>query len=412
MDAQDIRKSVELVEKAIEAIRRGEMVILTDDEDRENEGDLVMAAQKVTPQGINFMATHARGLICLTVTEARARKLQLPLMVQDNGSQFQTAFTVTIEAKRGVSTGISAADRAVTIQTAVHPKARASDLVRPGHVFPLVARDGGVLVRTGQTEGSVDLARLAGFEPAGVICEIMNADGTMARRDDLICFARHHQMVLLSVTDLIRYRLESERLVRQIEKVKMPIAGLGEFSAVRYHCIADQREHVAFVKGRVDDYSPVLVRMHVCCPMGDANLFSGCQCGPFLRKGLERIASEGRGVLVYLNHGACFQLGCVHSLKQKVGAGQESLREVGVGAQILRDLGISSIRLMTDHPPKTVGMQAYGLSVVEAIPMNASTETEKRMPAGQEQVSESNPVEPDSIVDVQQSRTEKNAKNY
>lgn len=411
MEAQDIRKSVELVEKGIEAIRRGEMVILTDDEDRENEGDLVMAAQKVTPQAVNFMATHARGLICLTLTEARARRLQLPLMVQDNGSQFQTAFTVTIEAKRGVSTGISAADRAVTIQAAVSPKAKASDLVRPGHVFPLVARDGGVLVRTGQTEGSADLARLAGFEPAGVICEIMNADGTMARRADLIRFARRHQMVLLSVTDLIRYRLESERLVRQVEKVKMPIAGLGEFSALRYRCLADQREHVAFVKGTVNDHSPVLVRMHVCCPMGDANLFSGCQCGPFLRKGLERIASEERGVLVYLNHGAFLQLGCIHSVKQKVDAGQESLREVGIGAQILRDLGISAIRLMTDHPPKTVGMQAYGLSVVEAIPMSAPITTKKRVP-GRKQDLEPNSVMPESVARVQQSRTEKNAKNH
>jgi 3,4-dihydroxy 2-butanone 4-phosphate synthase/GTP cyclohydrolase II len=378
VDLQDeIERSVARVEKAIAAIRAGAMVILTDDEDRENEGDLVLAAAKVTPAAINFMATFGRGLICLTLTEERACRLRLPLMVQENGSQFQTAFTVSVEAARGVSTGISARDRALTIRAAVAPRAKASDLVRPGHVFPLVARSGGVLVRTGQTEGSVDLARLAGLEPAGVICEIMNPDGSMARRADLVRFARRHKLVLLSVADLIRYRLESEHLVRRVEEARLPVEGLGEFVAVRYESAVDSRQHVALLKGEVSGSAPVLVRMHSACPLGDAGLFSGCDCGAQLRRSLEQIARHGRGVVVYLQKGTPRRLGCVHSMEEER-AREVRLRELGVGAQILRDLGVSRIRLLTNNPKKIVGVQGYGLSVVERVPVEVESTPENR----------------------------------
>lgn len=370
-------KSVARVERALTTIRAGGMVILTDDEERENEGDLVMGAQRVTPAAINFMATYARGLICLTLTEERARRLRLPLMVQDNGSQFQTAFTVSIEAAKGVTTGISAKDRAVTITTAVAPRARPADLVRPGHIFPLVARDGGVLVRTGQTEGSVDLARLAGLEPAGVICEIMNADGSMARRVDLERFARRHSLVLLSVADLIRYRLESEHLVRRLEEAKLPVMGLGDFCAVRYEAAVDGRQHVAFVRGDVAAGEPVLVRMHTACPMGDSGLYAGCDCGPQLHHALERIAKEGRGVLVWLQKGPAKKLGCVLSGVEEQPR-EVRLREFGVGAQILRDLGVSRLRLLTNNPKKIVGMEGYGLSVVERVPIEIESTPENR----------------------------------
>ncbi len=368
----EIRQSIERVERAIAAIRRGAMVILTDDEDRENEGDLVMAATKVTPKAINFMATYGRGLICLTVTEDRSRRLRLPMMVQDNGSQFGTAFTVSIEAAHGVSTGISAKDRALTVKAAVAPNAKPTDLVRPGHVFPLVARDGGVLVRTGQTEGSVDLARMAGLEPAGVICEIMNPDGSMARRADLVRFAKKHGLVLLSVADLIRYRLESEHLVRRLEEAANPVAGLGDFRAVRYECVLEGRQHIALVKGDVAGGDPVLVRMHSACPLGDSGLSAACDCGTQLRRALEQIDREGRGVVVYLQKDSLKRLGCILANPEDPNR-EVRLRDLGVGAQILRDLGVSRIRLLTNNPKKIVGMHGYGLSVVERVPVEVES---------------------------------------
>ncbi|MFN7131750.1 MAG: 3,4-dihydroxy-2-butanone-4-phosphate synthase, partial [Myxococcales bacterium] len=314
-----------------------------------------------------FMATHGRGLICLTVTEERARRLNLPLMVQDNGTPFKTAFTVSIEAARGVTTGISAKDRATTIKVAVHPNARASDLVRPGHIFPLIARDGGVLVRTGQTEGSVALARLAGLPPAGVICEIMNPDGTMARRPDLVRFAKKHGLVLLSVADLIRYRLEREQLVERLEEADLELKGLGTFHAIRYRSQVDRREHVAFIKGSLDPREPSLVRMHTACLMGDTMGHAGCDCGTQWQKSLQRVAEAGAGVLVYLNRSNSARLGCTHKMKEEVPGSEARLREFGVGAQILRDLGVRQIRLLTNAPKKIVGVQGYGLDVVERV---------------------------------------------
>jgi 3,4-dihydroxy 2-butanone 4-phosphate synthase/GTP cyclohydrolase II len=366
--------SISLVEQALAEIRKGRMVILTDDEDRENEGDLVMAAEKVTPQAINFMATHARGLICLSLTEQRIRQLNLPLMVQDNTSPFQTAFTVSIEASQGVTTGISAADRAHTIRVAVASNAKPADLSRPGHIFPLRARDGGVLVRTGQTEGSVDLSRMAGLEPAGVICEIMNADGTMSRRPELVKFARKHKMVLLSVADIIRYRLERERLVRHISKATIERRGLGTFQAFTYGSDVDSAVHVALVKGDLSGSEPVLTRVHRACLVGDLLGSSACDCGGQLEQALQRIHEAGRGVVVYLQRDvpAKDRLECTHVANEESVPGhkdQTRLREFGVGAQILKDLGLTRLRLLTNNPKKIVGLQSYSLDVVEQVPL-------------------------------------------
>jgi 3,4-dihydroxy 2-butanone 4-phosphate synthase/GTP cyclohydrolase II len=366
--------SVELVEKALTEVRKGKMVILTDDEDRENEGDLVMAAEKVNPEAINFMATQGRGLICLSLTEERLRQLDIPLMVQDNTSTYQTAFTVSIEASSGVSTGISAADRARTVQVAVSPHAKPADLVRPGHVFPLRARNGGVLVRTGQTEGSVDLARLSGLFPAGVICEVMNPDGTMARRPELMRFAQKHSLTLLSVTDIIRYRLRHERLVHRVSETRFRRTDGGTFEAIAYSSDVDSQVHLALVKGDVSGSAPVLTRVHRACPVGDVLGSSHCDCGEQLRQAFQRISEEGRGVIVYLrkDQSPKFSLLCTHQVRDEEGSGKKDptrLREFGVGAQILKDLGLRRLRLLTNNPKKIVGLESYRLEVVEQVPL-------------------------------------------
>jgi 3,4-dihydroxy 2-butanone 4-phosphate synthase / GTP cyclohydrolase II len=360
--------SIARVQKALAAIRRGQMVILTDDEDRENEGDLVMAAEKVTPKAINFMAKEARGLICLSLTEERVRQLNLPLMVTDNTSPFQTAFTVSIEAATGVSTGISAADRAHTVKAAIAAGAKPSDVSRPGHIFPLRARNGGVLVRPGQTEGSVDLARLAGMTPAGVICEIMNDDGSMARRPDLERFAKKHTLVLLSVADLITYRLSHERLVRRAAQRTVEVAGVGAVKAYAYATDVDPIVHLALVVGDISGKAPVLTRIHRSAMLGD--VLHACLGGGGLPAAYQHIASAGRGVLVLLQKHVQAEdaLSLTPASNERVvpgHSGQTRLKDLGVGAQILKDLGVSRIALLTNTPNTIVGAEAYGIEVAE-----------------------------------------------
>jgi 3,4-dihydroxy 2-butanone 4-phosphate synthase/GTP cyclohydrolase II len=327
----------------------------------------------VTASAVNFMATHARGLICLSLTESRIRQLNLPLMVQDNTSPFGTAFTVSIEAAEGVTTGISAADRARTILAAVAPRAKPGDLVRPGHVFPLRAREGGVLVRTGQTEGSVDLARLAGLFPAGVICEVMNADGTMARRPELQRFGRRHGLVLVSVADLIRYRLQHDRLVQRVATSELKRAHQGIWTAQAYKSDVDAEVSVAMVKGDLTGPVPVLTRVHRACPVGDLLGSGGCDCGSQLELAFRAIADAGRGVLVYLHKDVSPRsaLVCTHQIQDEPGGDRDRsrLREFGVGAQILKDLGLRRLRLLTNNPKKIVGLESYNLEVVEQIPL-------------------------------------------
>ncbi len=371
------------VQEAIEDIRQGRMVVVCDDEDRENEGDLTMAAQFATPEAINFMAKEGRGLICLALTPERCDELGLDLMAAKNESPFETAFTVTVEAREGVTTGISAADRARTIQVAVDPRSRPRDLVQPGHVLPLKAKAGGVLERIGQTEAAVDLARLAGLIPAGVICEVMNDDGTMARVPDLVPYCRRHGLKMITVADLIAYRRRHDRLIDRVVATAMP-TGFGEFTAIGYRSLVDNKHHVAMVKGHVDGIEDVLVRVHSECLTGDVFHSLRCDCGEQLESAMAMIEREGRGVLLYLSQEGRgigllnklraykLQEGGLDTVDANLELGMPAdLRDYGIGAQILTDLGLSSIRILTNNPKKIVGLEGYGLSVTAQIPIQS-----------------------------------------
>ncbi len=368
--------------EAIEHIRQSKMVILVDDEDRENEGDLTIAAEKVTPETINFMATHGRGLICLSLTSEKVEALDLPPMTERNTSRFQTAFTVSIEARHGVTTGISAADRATTILTAVKDDANPSDLVRPGHVFPIRARKGGVIVRSGQTEGSVDLARLAGLKPAGVICEVMKEDGTMARMPDLKKISEKHDIGICTIEDLIEYRLRTERFVHPVATTVLPTNVAGDFKTTVYDNDVDDLLHITLVKGEIDSAKPVLVRVHSECLTGDVFGSMRCDCGEQLHAALKMIEQEGVGVLLYIRQEGR-GIGLLNKMKayalqdqghdtveaNEILGFQPDLRNYGIGAQILVHLGVRKMRLITNNPKKIVGLEGYGLSVAEQIPI-------------------------------------------
>jgi len=369
------------VEEALEELKQGRMIILVDDEDRENEGDLTMAAEFVTPEAINFMTKYGRGLVCLALEAQVADNLELPLMVRDNTSKFGTGFTISIEAKRGVTTGISAADRAITIRTAIAENARPEDLARPGHVFPLRAREGGVLVRTGQTEGSVDLCKIAGLRPGAVICEVMNDDGTMSRRPQLEAFAREHNLKICTIADLIAYRIKTETLVREVVRAQLPTS-YGSFHLIGFENDIDHKEHVALVKGEIDPEEPVLVRVHSECLTGDVLHSLRCDCGDQLHRAMEMIEKEGKGVIVYMRQegrgiGLINKLKAYHlqdrgrdTVEANVELGFEpDLRDYGIGAQILVSLGVRKMRMMTNNPKKIIGLDGYALEVTERVPI-------------------------------------------
>ncbi len=388
------------VEDAIEDVRAGKMIVVCDDEDRENEGDLTMAAQFATPEAVNFMAKHGRGLICLALAPDRCDELGLDLMAAKNESPFETAFTVSVEARDGVTTGISAADRAHTIQVAIDPSSVARDLVQPGHVFPLKAKPGGVLERTGQTEAAVDLARLAGLNPSGVICEILNDDGTMARVPDLERYCAEHGLKMITVADLIAYRRLHDKLIERVVTTRLP-TGFGEFTVYGYRALLDDKHHVAMVKGEVAGEADVLVRVHSECLTGDVFHSLRCDCGQQLESALAMIEREGRGVLLYLAQEGR-GIGLLNKLKayrlqdqglDTVDANLElglpvDLRDYGIGAQILVDLGLSSIRILTNNPKKIRGLEGYGLSVTEQVPIvhAANPHNERYLRAKQERL--------------------------
>ena len=369
------------ISDAIEDVKQGKMIVIVDDEDRENEGDLMIAAESCTPEAINFMAKYGRGLICLTLTEERTAQLGLPMMVQENQAQFGTPFTVSIDAKKDITTGISAADRAKTIEVTMDPEATQYDLVMPGHIFPLRAKDGGVLVRAGQTEGSVDIARLAGLKPAGVICEIMNDDGTMARVPELSKFIKEHKLKMITIKDLMEYRLNSEALVEEVAVTQMP-TDFGEFKAVAFRNTLIDQVHIALIKGEVTPDKPTLVRVHSQCLTGDVFGSHRCDCGEQLAQALNMIEKEGHGVLLYLYQEGR-GIGILNKLKayalqdqghDTVQANEElgfkpDLRDYGIGAQILRALGLGKIRIMSNNPRKIVGLEAYGLEMIERVPI-------------------------------------------